>query len=54
MIRRTQTMTRPITGERSEDASLYERDFHAWTQARAVLLEAGHLGSLDLDIWPRR
>ena len=47
MIRRTQSMTRPATGERSKDASLYERDFHAWTQAQAALLEAGRLGSLD-------
>ena len=49
MSRRTQSMTRPITGERSEDASLYERDFYAWTQAQATLLEAGRLGSLDLE-----
>ena len=49
MSRRTQSMTRPITGERSEGASLYERDFYAWTQAQATLLEAGRLGSLDLE-----
>ena len=42
-------MSRPIAGERSEDTSLYERDFYAWTQAQAALLEAGHLGSLDLE-----
>ena len=49
MIRRTQSMTRPTTGERSEDASSYERDFHAWTQAQATLIETGRLDSLDLE-----
>lgn len=49
MSRRTQSMTRPITGERSEDVSLYESDFYAWTRAQVALLDAGHLGSPDLE-----
>ena len=49
MTRLTQSMTRPAIGEPSEDVSLYERDFYAWTQSQAALLKIGNLGSLDLE-----
>ena len=45
----TRSMPQPAADEPSGDTSLYERDFHAWTQAQAALLKAGAADRADLD-----
>ena len=45
----TRSMPQPAADEPSGGMSLYERDFHAWTQAQAALLKAGTADRADLD-----
>ena len=49
MTRIARSMQQPVTGTPPGDTSLYERDFHAWTQAQAALLKAGNPDRADLD-----
>ncbi len=39
----------PRQGQDRAGATLYERDFHAWTEQQAALLKAGRLLDIDRD-----
>ena len=42
-------MAEIVVDQRAESASLYERDFYAWSQRQAAMLRAGHLTGVDLE-----